>query len=82
MRRTLFEELKLILGPNGENAEQRCEKRTDEQLTDISLSLRKFPDSAKEARTMVKDRDCLSKGKKGKHWDFPQVRLSPSRVWT
>ena len=53
-----------------ENTELRCERKTDKRSTgsqtSLSLSFRKLADSAEEAETMIRDRDCLSKNKKGK----------------
>ena len=41
------------------------DKRDFRPQTSLSLFLRKLADSAEEAGTIVTDRDCLSKGKKG-----------------
>ena len=42
------------------------------------ISLQELADSAEEAGTMITDRDCLSKGKKGKYRDSHPRECGPN----
>ena len=50
------------------------------KMRSCDVKLWKLADSAEEAGMIITDRDCLSKGKKRKYRDLPQVGFLLSRV--